>query len=423
MLDDYRRTGTDATTRRDPGTLDSGKVRTAFGGPARSPDSCTEDMAVIDMQPVANTPLPERDAPGNLDVIVIGGGQAGLATGYFLKRQGVRFVILDERGRTGDSWRSRWESLRLFTPARYDALPGMRFPASPGTFPTSNQMADYLESYAGRLGLPILHGVRVDGLWPAGDGNKGYVVTAGERRYSAPQVVVATGAFNQPRIPAFADQLDPAILQVSARDYRNPSQLQDGPVLVAGAGNSGAEIAMDVAYSHRTILAGRHPGHFPVRLDGRFALVVDRGIWFVLNNAMSLRTPMGRKAIETFRGGHSTPIERIHPKDLRKAGVERIELRITGVKDGAPMLADGRVLDVANVIWCTGFRFDSSWIHLPVLDDEGYPVQVRGLATSAPGLYFIGMPFIYAPTSLLVGGMGRDAAYIADHIAARVKIA
>jgi putative flavoprotein involved in K+ transport len=377
---------------------------------------------MIDMKPRVTTGSPERDVPADLDVIVIGGGQAGLAVGHALKQRDVRFIILDDRARTGDSWRSRWESLRLFTPARYDALPGMRFPAPPGTFPTRDQMADYLEDYARHFELPIHHSVRADGLWPAGEGELGYVVTAGERRYVAPQVVVATGAFQQPRIPVLASHIKRSIRQFHAGEYSTPSMLQDGPVLVVGAGNSGAEIAMEAVRSHRTVLVGRHPGHLPIALDGRLAQVVDHGIWFMVNNVMTLRTPIGRKVAAGIRAGHSGPIERIRPKDLEKAGVERIELRLTGVRNGLPMLADGRVVDVANIIWCTGFRFDFRWIHLPVFDEDGQPMHDRGVVPSSPGLYFLGLPFIYALSSVLVGGVGRDAAYITDRIGARVRI-
>jgi putative flavoprotein involved in K+ transport len=365
----------------------------------------------------------DGDPAEHFDVIVIGGGQAGLAMGYCLSRTGVRYVILDDRERTGDSWRSRWESLRLFTPARYDTLPGMRFPASPGTFPTRDQMADYLEAYATRFDLPIHHGVRVDGLWPAGDGESGFVVTAGGRRYTAPEVVVATGAFAYPRIPVLAGHIGPSIRQVSAGEYSTPAMLQDGAVLVVGAGNSGAEIAMEVARDHRTILVGRHPGHLPIALDGVLAQVVDHGIWFVISKVLTLRTPIGRKLAAGIREGHSGPIERIRPKDLERAGVERIETRFTGVRDGLPMLADGRVLDVANIIWCTGFQLDFSWVHVPVFDEDGYPRHERGVVTSSPGLYFLGLPFIYALNSILVGGVGRDAAYISERIGARMRAA
>jgi putative flavoprotein involved in K+ transport len=356
----------------------------------------------------------------DFDVIVIGGGQAGLAMGYHLKQQGARFVILEKRERVGDIWRSRWDSLRLFTPAKYDGLPGMPFPALAHHCPSRDEMADYLEAYAERFTLPVLTRIAVDGLWSAGDGREGFVVTAGERRFTASQVVIATGAQQGPYMPAFATELDPGILQLHSSQYRNASRFQDGGVLVVGAGNSGAEIAMEAAPNHRTILAGRHPGQEPITPESRLAPLFDLGIWFLLHHVLTLDTPMGRKAAPAVRGGHAAPRARVRSKDLKAAGVERTLCRVEGVREGLPLLDDGRVVDVANVVWCTGFRNRFSWVHLPVIGSDGYPLTERGVVPSVPGLYFIGLPFLYSLSSMLVGGVGRDAEYLASHIGARV---
>jgi len=200
--------------------------------------------------------------PERFDTVVVGGGQAGLATGYYLARLGRPFVILDAGQRIGDTWRNRWDSLRLFTPGRYSGLPGMGFPAAAWHYPTKDEVAGYLETYAARFQLPVRTGVRVDGLTRRGDR---YLVTAGERRFEAANVVVASGAYHHPRIPGFAPELDPGILQLHSTGYRRPSQLRDGGVLVVGAANSGAEIALELSAGHPTWLSGPHPGNEPAR--------------------------------------------------------------------------------------------------------------------------------------------------------------
>ena len=309
---------------------------------------------MVTMESIANSNETGREKARRYDVVVIGAGQAGLAVGYYLARQGRRFVILDERARVGDIWRSRWDSLRLFSPARVDALPGMPFPLPWHVFPTRDQMADYLEAYANHFGLPVRTGVRVDGLWPAGEGQQGYVLTAGDRRYEATQVVIATGAQEGPHIPALAAELDPGIRQLHSSEYRNPAQLQAGDVLVVGAGNSGAEIAIEAARDHHTTLAGRHPGHVPFRIDRPIArMVILPVLWFVATRVLTLSTPPGRKVGPFVRSGHAGPLVRTKPSDVLAAGVERTEARVAGVRDGRPLLDDGRALDVANVVWCT----------------------------------------------------------------------
>jgi len=360
----------------------------------------------------------EVGAP-RFDVVVIGAGQA---MGYELKQQGRWFVILEGRERVGDIWRSRWDSLRLFSPARYDALPGMPFPAPPHSFPTRDEIADYLESYAAQNALPARTGTRVDGVWSAGEGQDGFIVTAGDLRIQAAQVVVATGAEDRPSVPAFAGELDPGIRQMHSSAYQNPSQFQEGDVLVVGAGNSGAEIAIEAAREHHTILSGRHTGHVPFRIDRPAARFIFPVLWFVANRVLTLDTPLGRRIGPAVRSDHGGPLVRTKPSDVLAAGVERTYSRTVGVRDGRPMLDDGRVLDVANVVWSTGFRHDFSWIHLPAFDESGYPLHRRGVVDSVPGLFFIGLPFLHAFGSMLIGGAARDAAYVAGKIAARAGV-
>jgi putative flavoprotein involved in K+ transport len=351
----------------------------------------------------------------NYDTIVIGAGQSGLATGYFLQQQGQDFVILDANQRIGDSWRNRWDSLRLFTPARYDGLAGMPFPAHPDSFPTKDEMADYLESYAAHFNLPIRTGVRVDHLTRQGSR---YLVSAGNLRFQTNNVVVAMATFQEPRIPAFAGDLDPSIRQIHSIDYRSPAQLQDGGVLIVGAGNSGAEIGMEVVRGHRTWLSGRDTGHIPFRIEStaaRLILIrlVLRGLFHRL---ITIDTPFGRK-IRPRMLSQGGPLVRTKPRDLTTAGVERLP-RTVGVRNGLPLLEDGRVLEVANVIWCTGFHPGFSWIDLPIMGEKE-PKHERGVVPDQPGLYFVGLNFLYALSSTMIQGVSRDAEYIVRQIVER----
>lgn len=346
------------------------------------------------------------------DTIVIGGGQAGLATGYYLKQQERDFIILDANARIGDTWRQRWESLRLFTPAWCDALPGMPFPAPANEFPTKDAMADYLEAYAARFELPIRTGVRVDRL--SRQGHR-FVVTAGDRQFESKHVVVAMGNYQKPYVPSFAQELSPSIVQFHSSQYRAPSQFRDGGVLIVGAGNSGAEIALETVRSHRTWLSGRHTGHIPFRIEGVAArpFLARLALRVGFHHLLTIKTPIGRKLRAKFLTQAGLLI-RIKPKDLVLAGVERVP-KMIAVRDGLPLLEDGRVLDVTNVVWCTGFDPGFSWIDLPVLGEEE-PMHERGVVAKEPGLYFVGLHFLYAMSSGMIQGVGRDAEYIANNI-------
>lgn len=353
------------------------------------------------------------------ETIVIGGGQAGLATGYYLQEQGNDFIILDASERIGDAWRHRWDSLRLFTEARYNGLPGMSFPAPPHSFPTKDEVADYLETYASRFGLPVELGVRVDGLERNGEG---FLVSAGDRQFEAENVVVAMASYQVPKVPNFANELADDVVQLHSSDYRSPEQLQDGGVLIVGAGNSGAEISMDVADSHPTWLSGRDVGTVPYRPDSWFGRHVGEPFVtrVLFHRIFTTGTPIGRR-LRPKMLSQTGPVVRVRPRDLAAAGIERVP-RTVGVQKGRPVVGDDRVLDVANVIWCTGYRPDFSWVHLPVFDDEvapKEPVHERGIVPNEPGLYFVGLFFLYGLTSSLLGGVGRDAKYVVEHIASR----
>jgi putative flavoprotein involved in K+ transport len=282
-----------------------------------------------------------------------------------------------------------------------------------------SEMADYLESYAAQFDLPVLSGTKVESLERNGDG---YVVLAGERRFRADNVVVATGVFQHenPVIPEFAPELDPAVRQLHSADYRGPEQLRPGPVLVVGAAHSGADIAYEVARAgHPTILSGRDTGQLLVRIESRKARLGFPVLRVVWTRVLTVSTPLGRKLKPEIRW-HGGPLLRVKRADLEAAGVERVFERTTGVENGKPALADGRVLDVANVVWCTGFRNDYSWIRFPVpTEEDGYPEQQRGAVPSLPGLYFVGLPFLHSFASMLILGAGRDGKRVADHIVKR----
>jgi putative flavoprotein involved in K+ transport len=347
------------------------------------------------------------------ETVIVGGGQAGLSVGYHLRQEKRAFVILDGNERIGDSWRRRWDSLRLYSPAFRDGLPGMPFPAPKATYPTKDEMGDYLEAYARRFALPVRSGTTAETLTK---GNGGYVVSAGDVRFEADNVVVATGVFGRPYTPGFAAALDPRITQLHSDDYRNLSQLQEGPVLVVGASHSGSDIAFEASASHRVILSGTDTGQIPVPIESRRGRTGFRLLVFAGTHLLNVNTPFGRKLRPHVRHGGG-PLLRYRRKDLLAAGVERTLARTVGVDGGLPTLADGRVLDVRNVVWCTGFRPDFSWIRFPFeMGEDGYPVQYRGAAASSPGLYFAGLPFLHSFASMFVAGAGRDARRIALHI-------
>ena len=355
-----------------------------------------------------------------VQTVVIGAGQAGLSVGYHLARRGMPFVILDANARVGDAWRQRWDSLHLFTPAKYDALVGMPFPAGGNTFPTKDEMADYLEAYAAHFHLPIRHGTTVSRISRCEDH---YVIEAGPDSYVADHVVVAMANYQRPRVPDFASELDPRITQLHSSAYRNPRQLQPGDVLIVGAGNSGAEIAMELSRSHRVWLSGRDTGHVPFRIERPsglhvFGPIVLRGVFHYL-----LRTSnaLGRKVRASILS-HGGPLIRVKPADMAGRGIERAP-RMAGVRDGLPQLEDGRVVGVTNVVWCTGFAANRSWIDLPIFDGTGEPIHDRGVVTGQEGLYFVGRLFLYAMSSSMIHGVARDAEHVVGTVADRVSAA
>ena len=347
------------------------------------------------------------------ETVVIGGGQAGLAVGHHLAAREVDFVILTDEARVGDNWRRRWDSLRLFTPARYSGLPGMPFPATPGHFADKEEVADFLERYATQFDLPVRLNSRVRSV--RHDGVRYQIRTEGDATvFEADNVIVATGAFQAPRVPPLSARLAPTIHQLHSSEYRSPFDLPKGPVLVVGAGNSGAQIAIELARFRKVWLAGRNTGHMPRRVLGRD---VFDWLWPLMKRATA-DTRLGRRMRTNILGSGDALIG-IPERELTEAGVVRVG-RVEEERGGMPVCG-GQVLAPSVVVWCTGFRPDYRWIELPVFGEDGYPRHQRGVVADMPGLYFLGLRFLYRLNSSLIGGVGDDAAFVAGEVAQRAE--
>lgn len=356
--------------------------------------------------------MSEKVVMEQLDIIIIiGAGQSGLAVGYHLRNESARIAILDDHERIGDTWRHRWDSLRLFTPGRFSALPGSPNPAGRSGFASKDDMAEYLEDYAQQFNLPVRTGVAVSRVAAVAGGFE-VSTDAGDLR--ARSVVIAIGHNSVPQIPEFARSLHTNISQIHSAEYRGPSGIREGTVLVV-AGTSGAEIALELSGSHTVLLAGRSTPHIPDALF-RYA----GGLyWLTVHRLLTTATASGRR-IAASCGRRGAPLIRISLAQVTAAGVRRLP-RITHVVGGAPATDEETVLSVDTVIWATGFRPDLSWLPQLEVDDIGIPVTRRGVVAEIPGLYFMGLPFQYSLTSGLIGGAGRDAAYIVGRITERAS--
>lgn len=343
----------------------------------------------------------------SLDVLVIGAGQAGLAVGWYLARAGLRFLMLDAAPELGHSWRSRWDSLTLFTPSEYDGLPGMPFPAARGTYPNKDQVADYVEQYATRFELPVLLNTKVTRLARSGDG---FVAETTQGQLRARQVVVATGAFQRPVVPDLARRFDQSVPQLHSAEYRNPFSLPPGKVLVVGAGNSGLQIAAELAHTREVEVAvGSRALLLPQRLLGR-----DLFWWLTRTSllARSVDTLLGRRI--RSRGELVIGTRRSH---LERSGV-MLRPRLVDASGRVARFADGSATEVDAVLWATGFRADHGWIDVPGVVDGPLVNHRRGV-TTAPGLYFIGLPWQHTRGSALLGFVKDDAEFVSSAVVAR----
>ena len=339
------------------------------------------------------------------EVIVIGGGQAGMAAGYYLSRAGIPFLILDAGTQAGDAWRQRWDSLELFTPARYSSLPGLPFPGDPGHYPGKDEVAEYMAAYARAFALPVRHGTRVMALDRS---SGGYRLDTSAGPYEAAQVIIATGAYQRPFIPPIAAGLSGEVTQLHSAAYCNPAQIPAGQVLVVGAANSGAQIAADLAPTHQVVLSRGAPiRRLPRRILG------------IPIHALGDRLGLIPAPLDTWRGRTQRGDLLVGPslrQIARRYGIQ-LARRATSATRRTVAFADGRTLDVSAVVWATGYRSDYSWIHLPVLGPDGLPRHQRGVS-ELPGLYFLGMHNQYSRGSALIHWVRHDAAHITGRVRA-----
>jgi putative flavoprotein involved in K+ transport len=347
-----------------------------------------------------------RDAsePATLDVAVIGGGQAGLAVGHLLAAQGRRFAIYEASDAVGSAWRERWESLVLFTPRRYDALPGMPFPGDPDGYPTRDEVIAYLESYARRFAMPVVTGRRVRALRPRAGG--GFVLEFADGSAEADQVVVATGPFQAPYTPPVGADVAPEIVQMHSTAYRRPADVPAGHVLVVGGGNTGFQIAKELAPTHRVTLAvGSRQTPLPQRLLGK-----DLFWWLtrigLLHKDVDSRIGRRARGRDTLIGSS--------PREARRLGIG-VRPRVVAAAGREVRFADGAVATPDAIVWATGYRSDHSWIDLPVLDERGRLRHRRGV-TEVPGLYFLGLTWQHTRGSALLGFVEDDARFIAARV-------
>ncbi len=342
-------------------------------------------------------------APEHNQVIVVGGGQAGLAAGYYLSRAEIPFLILDAGPRTGESWRRRWDSLELFTAARYSSLPGLSFPGDPEHFPRKDEVADYLEDYVRRFELPVRLDSPVTSLKRS---NGGYRLQTERGVYEADQVIVASGAYQRPNVPAIAEKLADGVAQLHSAEYRNPEQIPEGTVVVVGAANSGAGIAEDLALSHRVLLSRGKP--IP-RLPRR---ILGKSLHFWGDHLGLIGAPLDSLRGRTQRG--DVLVGQSLRQLARRHGVELVG-RAVDAAGKTIRFDDGRAIEADAVIWATGYRSDYAWIRVPVLDRHGAPRHQRGV-TESPGLYFLGMKDQYSRGSSLIYWVREDASHIVDQV-------
>lgn len=343
------------------------------------------------------------------DVLIIGAGQAGLALGYSLRGAGLSFQLVEAHARLGESWRNRYDSLTLFTPRAFSGLPGLPLPGEPEGYAGRDEFAAYLEDYARHFGLPVAVGIDVCRLERVPEGFRATAVDG--TAITARTVVVATGAFQRPAVPALARGLAPFVVQLTSGTYRNPDQVPPGTVLIVGDGATGRDIAAELAASHSVILAvGRPRRVVPERLLGR-------SIFWWLDRLGLLSAPASSFPGRLIRSADPFPARGKTLPRLRQRGV-RVVGRLEQAEGETVAFAGGQSAKIQTVVWATGYRDDSAWVAIPdAVDEGGRFVQHEGLSP-VPGLYFIGRPWQRSRGSAFIGTVGRDAAMLAARLAA-----
>lgn len=346
------------------------------------------------------------------EIIIVGAGQAGLSMGYWLKRKPRSFLLLEAGPRIGESWRQRYDSLVLFTPRRYSALPGLAFPGDPAGRPTKDELADYLQTYADHFALPIQMDTRVVDMQKHAET---FVLQTTQGTYQAATVIVATGPFHHPRIPAFASALSPQVEQLHSASYRNPSQIPPGPVLLVGAGDSGAHIAAELAHAHPVSLAAAHPLYFvPLTLLGKSLF------WYL--DRLHLLEVDGTRSLGAWLKAQPEPVLDLELKQALRERQVQIRPRATSAQGNVVQFADGSQTQVRTVIWATGFRQDFSWIRMPAVAGECSQPREQQELSSTPGLFFLGFPWQPSRGSALVGWVGKDAGRLAARLQTKERV-
>jgi putative flavoprotein involved in K+ transport len=347
-----------------------------------------------------------------LDVLVVGAGQAGLALGYHLRTTPLRFQIVDRYARVGDSWRRRYDSLVLFTPRRYSALPGLAVPGDPDGYPSKDEIAAYLERYAAQFDLPVELGTGIRRLEPIDGGFR--ATTDDDETIACRAVVLASGAFQVPVIPAVARRLSPDVMQLTPETYRNPTQIPSGRVVVVGDGATGRQIARELAATHAVLLSTGRPRRVsPERLLGRSVF------WWLdkLGVLRAARTsPVGRYLMNA----DPFPGKALELPHLRRQGIQVVG-RLYEANGTTISFASGETAEVDTVVWATGYRDDGGWVVIPeAKDSDGGFIHQRGVSP-VPGLYLIGRSWQWTRGSALLAGVGDDAAYLTGHIAEQLE--
>jgi putative flavoprotein involved in K+ transport len=342
-----------------------------------------------------------------LNVLVIGAGQAGLALGYHLKRTPLRFELVERHARVGDSWRNRYASLVLFTPRAYSALPGLAVPGDPDGFPTKDEMADYLETYADHFDLPVVPGTGIRRLERV-DGGFRATTDAGETIDSR-AVVLATGAFQRPAIPPISKGLSAEVTQLAPEDYESPNQLSPGTVLVVGDGATGRQIALELRANHQVLLAAGRPRRVsPDRILGR-------SVFWWMEKLGVLRASRESTIGRYLMKADPFPGKRLELKQLQQRGVAVVG-RVVQAEGKKVSFADGKAAEVDAVVWATGYRDDTDWVAIPeVKDAHGNFLHYRGVSP-LPNLCFIGRSWQWSRGSALFAGVGEDAANLTEHL-------